>query len=266
MRHRDNALVMDVAGSVLIMGSLWYHNTVKKAAKRDDLTIRKDRAWQELVYLASGKERKVFKKIKTAEELSDFMAEFWKKRDPNPATPENEMEEAYLRRLAYANENFHEHRREGWETERAVCTFFMGRRMKFCAYLGSITSSITPSTDPRSKHSSFGFISSRRQPESLQISLKTSTPAWSNSFSPISKAAAFSHRFILRKSARRNMRAFCTTRRKSRANGTKQEYNCGNTVYLTDERGQHLVRRHRMLKNLKQEALNTTDRLLQKRL
>ncbi len=114
------------AGSVLIMGSLWYHNIFKKAPKRDALHALKPQAESELVYLATSAERKAFKKIKTVEELHGFMADFWKKRDPDPATPENEVKQAYLRRLAYANASFHEFQRAGWQTARGRAYLLYG--------------------------------------------------------------------------------------------------------------------------------------------
>lgn len=105
-------------GSVLVMGAVWYFNTYKQTAKSSGIKALKQRAEQEIVYLATPTERKAFKKIRTEEELHDFMTGFWAKRDPDSSTSENEAKESYLRRLQYVNEHFHEASREGWATDR----------------------------------------------------------------------------------------------------------------------------------------------------
>ena len=44
--------------------------------------------------------------------------QFWKRRDPNPATEENEMKEEHYRRIAYANTKWGTEKQAGWKTER----------------------------------------------------------------------------------------------------------------------------------------------------
>ena len=45
-------------------------------------------------------------KLKTDAEREQFITEFWRLRDPNPDTEENEYREAYFERFAYVNEHF----------------------------------------------------------------------------------------------------------------------------------------------------------------
>ncbi|HKP36844.1 MAG TPA: GWxTD domain-containing protein [Pyrinomonadaceae bacterium] len=45
-------------------------------------------------------------KLKTDDEREQFIIEFWRQRDPDPDTEENEYREAYYERLAYVNEHF----------------------------------------------------------------------------------------------------------------------------------------------------------------
>jgi len=71
----------------------------------------------EVRYLITEEERAVYGKLTTAEEREQFIEEFWRRRDPNPATPDNEFREEFYRRIAYANENFRAGG-PGWMTER----------------------------------------------------------------------------------------------------------------------------------------------------
>jgi GWxTD domain-containing protein len=50
-----------------------------------------------------------------------FLTEFWQRRDPDPATPRNEVREQFYAAVAFANENYRERGRagrDGWRTDR----------------------------------------------------------------------------------------------------------------------------------------------------
>src|ERR1044072_5652177 len=51
-------------------------------------------------------ERDAWKKLATDEEREKFIEEFWKSRDFDPDTEENEFKEQFYERVAYANEHF----------------------------------------------------------------------------------------------------------------------------------------------------------------
>ena len=51
-------------------------------------------------------ERDAWKKLATDDERDKFIEEFWRTRDPDPDTQENEFKEQFYERLAYANEHF----------------------------------------------------------------------------------------------------------------------------------------------------------------
>jgi len=51
-------------------------------------------------------EREAWKKLQTDDEREKFIEEFWRSRDPDPDTDENEFKQAFYERLAYANEHF----------------------------------------------------------------------------------------------------------------------------------------------------------------
>ena len=51
-------------------------------------------------------ERDAWKKLANDDEREQFISEFWRSRDPDPDTVENEFKEEFYERVAYANEHF----------------------------------------------------------------------------------------------------------------------------------------------------------------
>lgn len=78
-----------------------------------------DLAIDQIRYLARETELDSIKEAETTEEKQRRFLEFWKKRDPNPATPRNEKMEEYYARVEYANKNF-KHYVEGWRTDMGM--------------------------------------------------------------------------------------------------------------------------------------------------
>jgi GWxTD domain-containing protein len=72
---------------------------------------------EDVVLIISDEERAVFGKLTTAEEKEQFIEQFWFRRDPNPASQENEFREEHYRRIAYANDTFASGL-PGWQTDR----------------------------------------------------------------------------------------------------------------------------------------------------
>jgi GWxTD domain-containing protein len=68
-------------------------------------------------YIITKEERKAFMALQTDEERENFIENFWRRRDPNPDTEENEFREEYYERIAYANEHFTSGI-PGWKTDR----------------------------------------------------------------------------------------------------------------------------------------------------
>jgi TonB family protein len=85
---------------------------------------------EEVGYIISEKEKDVFLKLKTDKERQVFVEAFWKQRDPNPATPDNEMKTEHYRRLAYANEHYAEGATPGWKTESGRYYIIFGDTLK----------------------------------------------------------------------------------------------------------------------------------------
>src|SRR5688572_32430070 len=68
-------------------------------------------------YIITKEEKRAFLALATDEERENFIENFWRRRDPNPDTEENEYREEYYERIAYANEHFSSGI-PGWKTDR----------------------------------------------------------------------------------------------------------------------------------------------------
>lgn len=81
---------------------------------------------QDVDYIITGEERKAFKALKTDEERENFIENFWRRRDPDPDTEENEYREQYYERIAYANEHYASGI-PGWKTDRGKIYITFGK-------------------------------------------------------------------------------------------------------------------------------------------
>ncbi len=80
-----------------------------------------DSAFRMMRYLVSNKAGDMYESLSLAGKRN-FLHEFWKQRDPVPATPENEFRREYERRISHANRHFGMNwdadAVEGWLTDR----------------------------------------------------------------------------------------------------------------------------------------------------
>jgi GWxTD domain-containing protein len=86
----------------------------------------KDWLEKDVTYVITDEERKAFKKLQTDDEREKFIEEFWRRRDPDPDTDENEFKEEYYERIAYANEHFASGI-PGWKTDRGRIWIMYGK-------------------------------------------------------------------------------------------------------------------------------------------
>lgn len=102
--------VLTLVCLVTLMGCLVAFGQQQTA---DDTWLKKD-----VIYIIKDDEKQRYKKLKTDEEREKFIEQFWAKRDPSPATPnENEFKKEHYRRIAYASERFAT-KIEGWKTDQ----------------------------------------------------------------------------------------------------------------------------------------------------
>ncbi|MEO6393519.1 MAG: GWxTD domain-containing protein, partial [Pyrinomonadaceae bacterium] len=93
--------------------------TEVKKAYRD--WIEKD-----VTYIISDAEKRAFKKLETDDEREKFIEDFWRRRDPDPDTEENEYREEYYERIAYANEHYSSGI-PGWKSDRGRIYITFGK-------------------------------------------------------------------------------------------------------------------------------------------
>jgi GWxTD domain-containing protein len=79
--------------------------------------VYKEWVEKDVAYIITDDEKKAFKALQTDDERENFIEMFWRRRDPNPDTEENEFREEYYERIAYANEHFSSGI-PGWKTDR----------------------------------------------------------------------------------------------------------------------------------------------------
>jgi GWxTD domain-containing protein len=79
----------------------------------------------EVRYIISSAERSAFRDLPDSGRPK-FIEGFWKKRDPDLNTPENEFKDEYYGRIAKANELFVREARPGWLTDRGRIYILFG--------------------------------------------------------------------------------------------------------------------------------------------
>ena len=118
-----------VAGLALLAASL-LAASLTGADERVDRLPEEQRLWleEEVVYIITGVEREVFLGLEGFEEREHFIDAFWQRRDPAPATKENEFKIEHYERLDYANRFLgRDAPRPGWQTDRGRHWIILGK-------------------------------------------------------------------------------------------------------------------------------------------
>jgi GWxTD domain-containing protein len=74
--------------------------------------------YEDVVYIITPEEVRAFKLLTTDEQRESFIEQFWRRRDTDPKTEENEYRSDYFARIAYVNENFSFRDAPGWRSDR----------------------------------------------------------------------------------------------------------------------------------------------------
>ena len=109
------------------------------ADERIDKLPPEHKLWieRDVIYIITEREREVFLSLGAREERSRFIEAFWRKRDPNLATPENEFKIEHYRRLEYANSHLgRETFRDGWRTDRGRYYIILGEPQSITRFDG----------------------------------------------------------------------------------------------------------------------------------
>lgn len=92
----------------------------------NDLTLNAKDFISKVRYLITKAEKKQFYSLTNDQERSEFIDNFWKKRDPDPATEENEFKDEYLKRIEEANHLFRGDSSPGWLSDRGRVYILIG--------------------------------------------------------------------------------------------------------------------------------------------
>ena len=122
-----------VAGLALLAASLLAASllapSLTGADERVDRLPEEHRVWleEEVVYIITEVEREVFLGVEGFDEREHFIEAFWQRRDPAPATKENEFKVEHYERLDYANRFLgRDAPRPGWRTDRGRHWIILG--------------------------------------------------------------------------------------------------------------------------------------------
>ncbi len=108
---------------LLSPSSCRYYSLEKKLEPDDADFISKVR------YIISEKEKRIFLEIPN-DEKKDWIEEFWRLRDPDPGTEENELKMEYFNRIEQATEMFRTETKPGWMTDRGRIYILFGPPME----------------------------------------------------------------------------------------------------------------------------------------
>ncbi|MFC2157947.1 GWxTD domain-containing protein [Acidobacteriota bacterium] len=102
--------------------SCHYHNLEKK------LTPHHSDFYQKVHYIMTNQESRMFLDLPDAEK-NGFIEEFWRRRDPDPGTEENDFKIEYFNRLDTTENLFHGEGKPGWMTDRGRIYILFGPPM-----------------------------------------------------------------------------------------------------------------------------------------
>jgi GWxTD domain-containing protein len=77
-------------------------------------------------FLLTKPERERWERLTDDGSRAEFVAEFWKSRDPTPLTPENEFRDEIERRILYADAHFAADEKRGSESDRGLVFVILG--------------------------------------------------------------------------------------------------------------------------------------------
>lgn len=98
-------------------------------------TAEQTRWLEDVSPIMTKAEREVFLALKTNRERERFIVLFWRARDPQPDTSENEFQREYLERIAFADRNFgHGTSRRGSQTDRGFFYLLLGPPLERTQY------------------------------------------------------------------------------------------------------------------------------------
>ena len=131
------SVILNVALAIAFLGAV--PSTSRAEDERLERLNPEHRKWleEEVVYIILDRERDVFLTLETVDDRNRFIEAFWRKRDPNRATPENEFKVEHYERIEHANKFLgRETFRKGWQTERGRIYIILGEPLEIQTFDG----------------------------------------------------------------------------------------------------------------------------------
>ncbi len=134
-------MVIGIAKSlpILLLSITFLAPSSVRSDERVDKLSDDYRKWleQEVNYIITKIEKDIFLDLETREERHRFIQAFWARRDPDPATLENEFQLEHYRRIKHANTVLaRDTSRPGWKTERGKYYIMLGKPAEIQNYDG----------------------------------------------------------------------------------------------------------------------------------
>lgn len=116
--------------SAFLLGLLLGMCCMQAASRKISDLPEKYRKWltEEVVYIITAVEKNAFLQLDNDRERDIFIEAFWKQRDPNPNTEENEFRIEHMERIAYANHWYgREEPAPGWRSDQGKIYIILGK-------------------------------------------------------------------------------------------------------------------------------------------
>jgi len=121
--------------ALLVLGTFSFAFAQKKKSSKDLPPTYRTWLEAEVVYIITPKEKEVFLQLETDREREIFIEAFWKQRDPDILTPENEFRVEHYKRVAYANQFLgREGPGAGWRSDMGRFYIILGQPQQIERY------------------------------------------------------------------------------------------------------------------------------------
>jgi GWxTD domain-containing protein len=116
------------AAAIIITFTMVSCGGVSKKAVMDPVAAGEDEFFETTRYIMLKNEIKIYKHLPDQESRDSFKKEFWRKRDPNPETQENEARNEFYQRIAFVNRWFSEKtgKNRGLDSDRGKVYLYLG--------------------------------------------------------------------------------------------------------------------------------------------
>jgi GWxTD domain-containing protein len=114
--------------SALILATVWLLGCSPSGPRSEPDLNGADIFFAQAKLIMSKIEIEIYTHLADASAREEFVADFWNKRDPSPASEENEFKEEFTKRVEFANRWFHEKGPvdSGWDSERGHILLILG--------------------------------------------------------------------------------------------------------------------------------------------